>query len=710
MAKSLEKQNLFKPIPLAIRNGLVMVIQILMIGSFAVLLEKINIPVYQNFIKTFAGGSISKILTFIDKSTLGMLSLYMTISVSISYIRIVRKDRKAASFACTATVLACFFIMIGFFQSGINTKSLESFSTEDNMNKVKELLFQVNRFSGRGMFSALIASIGGSVLFTFFHSCFRSKNTIYADGTDSVFHAAVATLLPSACVIVIFALFNYLIILISGCTCIQDLFVVLMDKIFVGMERSYFSGFLFIFLSQIMWCFGIHGSNVLEAVSADKFAEITASNPEIVSKSFIDNFVIMGGCGTTLALIIAILIFSRRNTTRRLARMSVVPGIFNINELITFGLPIVYNVYLLVPFVCVPLIMYTTSYLAVKSGWVAPTVNQIHWTTPVLLSGYQATGSISGSVLQAVNMGIAVLVYWPFIRWYDRKVDSEGARNLQKLVAIHKESEETLVPVVLTEMKSAAGTLAKSLVNDLRLAIEEKTVDIKYQPQYNEKGMCTGAEALLRWNHPFFGLLYPPLVVKLAREGGLLWRLEKFVLETAASNIPVLTGKFGKEFKLSVNITVATFYNPELLQHLAYLKKVYGIQDGNLCVEITEEMALGDNSETQDIFREVREMGIKLALDDFSMGHTSLQYLQNNQFDLVKIDGNLVKAMMSNTRSRDIIASIVYLSNSLNFDVVAEYVETAEEKKTLEQIGCKSYQGYLYSPAVDIEEIKKSVK
>ena len=83
------------------------------------------------------------------------------------------------------------------------------------------------------------------------------------------------------------------------------------------------------------------------------------------------------------------------------------------------------------------------------------------------------------------------------------------------------------------------------------------------------------------------------------------------------------------------------------------------------------------------------------------MGHTSLQYLQHNQFDLVKLDGNLVKSLLTNERTKEIISSIVYLSHSLDFKVLAEYVETEEQKNALEEVGCLLYQGYLYSPAVD---------
>lgn len=679
--------GLFQPVPQAIKNGLVMVIQVLMIGSFACLLENIQFPLYQNFIRTFAGGTIYKILAFVDSATLGMLSLYTAVSVSTCYDRILNGEHKTSSFPCVATVLACFFVMIGFFEGNIFDE-----------------FFNILMFSGRGMFAALLASVGGSVLFALFCRLFKTRNSLYADGTDSVFNSTLESLIPAACVITVFSLINYIIIVTTGRTCIQDLFVAAMNKIFDNMERSYFSGLLFIFLSQGMWFVGIHGSNLLEQVAAEKFTEINGS---IVSKSFIDNFVIMGGCGTTLAVIIAVLIFSKRKTTRRLAAMSAGPIFFNINELLVFGLPIVYNLSLLIPFIAVPVVMYTLSYLAVKFGLVAVTVNQIHWTTPVILSGYQATGSFSGSVLQIVNLAVAVLIYRPFILRYDKKNESENLLNMKKLIATLKESEKSLVPVTLTELKNSQGILAKSLVNELRSAILTKEVKLKYQPQYDSSGKCIGAEALLRWEHPVYGVIYPPLIVKIAGESGMLWELERYIMETGAKALPQFISVFGGKFKLSINSTVATFYNPAFIAHLKKLVEKYDLKEGNLCIEITEEMALGKDEETDAVFKKLREIGCRLALDDFSMGHTSLKYLQQNQFDLVKIDGALVKAALENQRSRDIISSIIYLSSSLHFDVVAEFVETKKEHEMLENLGCAIYQGYLYGKAVSLEEFVK---
>ncbi len=152
-------------------------------------------------------------------------------------------------------------------------------------------------------------------------------------------------------------------------------------------------------------------------------------------------------------------------------------------------------------------------------------------------------------------------------------------------------------------------------------------------------------------------------------------------------------------------MTVTTLYDKRFVQFLEDLAWRYVLKPGNICIEITEETELVTSEETGNLIKKIRSFGYTFALDDFSMGHTSLQYLQHNQFDLVKLDGNLVKSILSNDRTKEIINSIVYLSKSLDFKVLAEFVETEEQKQALEQIGCLLYQGYLYSPAIDKEAL-----
>ncbi len=670
-----------------------MVIPILFIGSITVFLNGFPVQPFQDFLDNFLGGALRSILLAIQYSTVGALALYITIALNQSYLDQTEEGLRLVSrFGSLLGCLGGFFILVGFF-SGEPDLSL---------------------LSGQGVFSALLAGIFGSVLFSKFETLFRTRRAIFVDGADSVFNTSLHNLLPVLFVVLCFAVVNYLITVCFKVQSVQHLFMKAVDTIFLRMHRSYFSGLVFIVLISVMWWFGIHGNNVMEQVAQDMFAVIVAG--EIVSKSFIDTFVNMGGTGCIIGLLLATMFLGKRSSTKRLSIMAFLPCVFNIGELIVFGLPVIYNPMMFIPFILAPVLCYSNAFLFTKIGFMPQVTNSVVWTTPVFFSGYLATGSVRGIVVQLVNIVISMACYAPFVNMYEKKSLDESSSAMDELVGILKKSEETTEEVVLTECEGNAGRLAKLLVNDLQETLDSVSADgghgdtespliMKYQPQFDNTGHCIGAESLLRWNHKRYGIIYPPLVVRLAKESGDLYRLEKYIIEKSVSDSASFRECFGDKFKLSVNATVTTLYDSRFVGFLKELSEKYGLEPGNICVEITEETELVTTEETGELIKKIRSFGYTFALDDFSMGHTSLQYLQHNQFDLVKLDGNLVKSILSNDRTKEIINSIVYLSKSLDFKVLAEFVETVEQKEALEQIGCLLYQGYLYSPAIDRDSL-----
>ncbi len=670
-----------------------MVIPILFIGSITVFLNGFPVQPFQDFLDNFLGGALRSILLAIQYSTVGALALYITIALNQSYLDQTEEGLRLVSrFGSLLGCLGGFFILVGFFSDKPDLSLL----------------------SGQGVFSALLAGIFGSVLFSKFETLFRTRRAIFVDGADSVFNTSLHNLLPVLFVVLCFAVANYLITVCFKVQSVQHLFMKAVDTIFLRMHRSYFSGLVFIVLISVMWWFGIHGNNVMEQVAQDMFAVIVAG--EIVSKSFIDTFVNMGGTGCIIGLLLATMFLGKRSSTKRLSIMAFLPCVFNIGELIVFGLPVIYNPMMFIPFILAPVLCYSNAFLFTKIGFMPQVTNSVVWTTPVFFSGYLATGSVRGIVVQLVNIVISMACYAPFVNMYEKKSLDESSSAMDELVGILKKSEETTEEVVLTECEGNAGRLAKLLVNDLQETLDSVSADgghgdtespliMKYQPQFDNTGHCIGAESLLRWNHKRYGIIYPPLVVRLAKESGDLYRLEKYIIEKSVSDSASFRECFGDKFKLSVNATVTTLYDSRFVGFLKELSEKYGLEPGNICVEITEETELVTTEETGELIKKIRSFGYTFALDDFSMGHTSLQYLQHNQFDLVKLDGNLVKSILSNDRTKEIINSIVYLSKSLDFKVLAEFVETVEQKEALEQIGCLLYQGYLYSPAIDRDSL-----
>ncbi|MBR5421847.1 MAG: PTS sugar transporter subunit IIC/EAL domain-containing protein [Lachnospiraceae bacterium] len=670
-----------------IKSGLVMLVPILFIGSMTVMLSGFPHPAYQRFLDEFLGGVLRLTIQAIQTTTVGILAINLTISLNMCYMNQTEEGQRLVfRFGSLLGCLTGFFILVGF-STGNPDYTL---------------------FSGQGVFSALLAGIIGSILFQKFEILFRTRKAVLVDGADSTFNAALHVIFPFLAVVLCFAVTNHLITICFGVQSVQHLFEKVMELIFIRMHRSYFSGLLFIVLISIMWCFGIHGNNVLNQVAEDMFVTIIPG--EIVSKSFIDTFVNMGGTGCMIGLLLAAMIFGKRSSTKKLSRLALLPNIFNISELLVFGFPVIYNPMLLIPFVVAPVLCFTNAYLLTRVGFMPQVTTEVVWTIPALFSGYLATGSARGVIVQLLNILISIGCYAPFVVLYEKHSEDVFSSSMKELVGILKKCEETTEEIVLTECEGTVGRLAKQLASDLEQSLNTSSAEegkvlspllMKYQPQFDNTGRCIGAEALLRWNHQAYGIIYPPLAVHLAKESGNLYRLETYIFESSLRDLDSFKKCFGEDFKLSVNVTVTTLYEKSFVPFLQSLAEQYRIKPGNVCIEITEETALVTTEETGELIKKIRSFGYTFALDDFSMGHTSLQYLQHNQFDLVKLDGNLVKSILSNDRTKEIINSIVYLSASLDFKVLAEFVETVEQKEALEQIGCLLYQGYLYSPAVD---------
>lgn len=677
----------------AIRNGLVNMIPILIIGAFALVFKSFPVAAYQTFIADFWGGAILKFFDFVYTATFGVLSVYMTFSISRAYARL-KTDQIIVNGGAILSSLLAFFMLSGSF--------LPTFSL-DNMGP-------------KSMLVAIIAGLGASSLYLLFFRLLSSRSRrILSIGADHDFNRMLSTLFPILFTALSFALINLLVVKIFNVDSFRELYIKAMNALFSVGETGFGKGFAFVLLSSLLWFFGVHGSDALEGVMQTYFAPGLEANQAaiaaggtastILTKEFFDCFVLLGGCGATICLLLAILIFSRNRARRGLGFTAAPSMIFNINELMVFGLPIIFNPIMLIPFLLVPLVCYSISYAAMAWGWVPLISNSVEWTTPIFLGGYFSTGSVAGIILQVALVLIGVAIYFPFVRILDRQSERVLQNNFDEFVHFYMENERELQNVKIGELNNVYGSFAKELAADIRHDLLKNLV-LHYQPQYNYQNQCIGVEALLRFHHPVLGNLYPPLVVKLVSENGLMEKLDEGIVRQILKDRPALLEQYGQDIKISFNATGTSVSSGSLLALLRQIQKQEDLSNMNLCVELTEQEAFAVNDKTREILMDLKAMGLKLAIDDFSMGQTSLHYLKENIFDVIKIDGSLVKGLSTSQNCREIVSSLVELAESLNLSVIAEFVETEEDKELLHQMGCDIYQGYLYSPAKPVEQPK----
>lgn len=681
-----------------VRESLTLVVPIIMLGAIALTLQSFPLEIYQDFICNFANGIIYNIFNLLYTCTFGALSLYMCVSVSWCYASHIR-NLGGYVFAPVLTSFFCFIIMSGVLideSAGISA------------------------IGQTGIFTAIITGFLSTKLFFWFKKHIKFNMRFFTNGEDAVFHYIVEYLPTVFLTMLVFIGLTVIIQIFSPAESFHSLYILFLNKMFEGLGRNFLSMFLYILVIHVLWFFGIHGSNALAsagetllgaAVDESLIAateQLTAA--DIYSKTFGDIYIFMGGCGSTLCLLLAILIFGKKHNLKSLAAVAAIPSIFNMNELLLLGVPIIFNPFLLIPFFLTPLAGLTISTLATVIGLVPVPTQAVEWTTPVILGGYYATGSVAGSILQVVIIAVGVLIYMPFVRMLDKAAKRNSDVRIKQLVKILQQSEESRIPVELLELRGEEGALAKVLADDLKMELERKQPNIYYQPQCDPTGTCIGVEALLRWEHPVYGMIYPPVMVKLAEELNLLSQMEMDVLESVLNEMDEIKSIFGDKVKVSVNVTGTTIQTKEYEVFLRHIQKTYPEKISNLLLEITEQAALFIDEDFINKLESLKQIGYRFGIDDFSMGNTSIKYLQTSIFSLIKLDGSLSRDILTNKRSKDIVAMLAKLSNDFGLQIVAEFVETEEQRQELEEMGCYIYQGYLYGPALPLEKLKNFVK
>lgn len=683
------------PVLRAVRRGLITLIPILMIGSLSLVLKSLPVKAYLTVITTWGDGILYSLFDMIYHITFGMLAVYMAAVIGYHFGLLDAKAQQNNRYGTLLVSVGCFFIMSG--SSG-----------------------NFDAFGPKGMFIAILSACLASSLYIFVAGKLKNR-VLLSDGADIRLGNAIWTIKPALMVFIVFALANLFLTRIFQVDSVYELLINAVNNVFKHMGQGLPLGFSFVVASGILWFFGIHGGNALEGVADSMFRTATQTNielasqgkaaTEILTKEFFDHFVLMGGCGTTLCLLFALLFFSRRRSTRGLMKMSLFPALFNVNEIMVFGLPIVYNPVFFLPFLGVPIFCFFNTYFAMSMGLVPLVTKSVEWTTPVFISGYFTTGSVWGAVLQLVNLCVGIALYVPFVKIYDREKLRNIQREYDELVECLQESERTREPVRVTDDRVSYGNMGKALAADLVHALETEGLMMFYQPQYRDDGECIGAEALMRWKHSVLGNIYPPLIFKMAEETGMLEELEEWVVRQVVKDAKRLHKSYpDRKLKISVNVTGVTIQCRQFERFLKTLAEQENVRELGICIEITEQAVLKVDEELTSRFFRIREFGYMLAVDDFSMGSTSIQYLTGNHFHLLKLDGLLVKGILDNERCRDIIASIVQLSDTLGVEVLAEFVSSSQIRDKLRETGCTLYQGWYYSPAVEFEVFHNMVE
>ncbi|WP_228892669.1 putative bifunctional diguanylate cyclase/phosphodiesterase [Pseudoduganella aquatica] len=250
------------------------------------------------------------------------------------------------------------------------------------------------------------------------------------------------------------------------------------------------------------------------------------------------------------------------------------------------------------------------------------------------------------------------------------------------------------------------------LERELRHAIDTQQFELYYQVQVDHLKHPLGAEALIRWIQPDGGAVSPARFIPLAEESGQILALGQWVLESACAQLRAWQSEPAmSELAVAVNVSARQFHQPDFCEQVRSVLRRYGVDPGLLKLELTEGVLLENMEDTIASMQALRELGVRFALDDFGTGYSSLQYLKRLPLDQLKIDQSFVRDLAIDGNDQAIVRTIIAMARSLNLDVIAEGVETDAQCALLGQLGCQSYQGYLFGkpmPAPALPELIRS--
>jgi len=233
---------------------------------------------------------------------------------------------------------------------------------------------------------------------------------------------------------------------------------------------------------------------------------------------------------------------------------------------------------------------------------------------------------------------------------------------------------------------------------DLRTALIEGQLVLHYQPQVNASGQLTGAEALVRWQHPRRGMVPPGEFIPLAEKSGLILQLGDWVLKQACTHMAEwATHPHTAGLTMAVNVSARQFRQPDFVAQVMAVVERSGIDPRRLKLELTESMLVNNVEDIILKMNALKAHGVGFSLDDFGTGYSSLAYLQRLPLDQLKIDQSFVRDVLTNPNDLAIARTVVNLGQSLNLAVIAEGVETEGQRQMLASINCPAFQGYLFS-------------
>ncbi|MDK9738128.1 EAL domain-containing protein [Vibrio sp. D404a] len=483
-----------------------------------------------------------------------------------------------------------------------------------------------------------------------------------------------------------------------------------LDNLF---EHSSFTfGVIYSVLNSFLWFIGIHGYYALMPwidilMAAVPEQVVVSDNAQVVNHSMMAIFVFVGGCGGTLGLVISLLLFTKDRASKLIAIAAFPLVLLNINEVLLFGLPIIFNPRLFLPFLIVPIVNLVISHGVLSAGLVAIPSVVVPFSSPVLFNGWLATqGDFNAVLLQCVLVLVDLAIYTPFVLRMSKLNISDRIAFpfFESSYSRRREEADTLSADKVSEKVSQQRATVE-LEQGLRRYAQ---IDfcMEYQPQIQAStGKVISCEALIRAKDPISGeILYPGAFLPYFEQANMmpdidLWTVKKVVSDLKLAQLNQCL------VPTSINITPETLLDKEVMNRI--YRTIEPIADW-ISIEITEESLVMNTARVLESLQRLKELGCKISLDDFGVGYSSLSYLNQFDVDCIKIDRSFVLSL-DNKKGQRVFYAMLKVAQELDLSCVVEGVETQQQLDFIPNESSISIQGWYYSKSLPFNQLQQYI-
>ncbi|MFV0559978.1 MAG: PTS cellobiose transporter subunit IIC [Enterococcus sp.] len=394
-----------------LRDAFMLSFPLTMFGSIVVVIN--NLPFFDDATKT----TLSTLFGNGQNATMSIMTVFVTFGIGY-YLS---KSYDVEGIFGGAVSFASFLILTPFFMTSAGGEEITG-------------VLSLDRLGAKGMFIGMIAAFLAGEIYC--RVTKRGWQIKMPDGVPPAVTKSFAALIPAIITLSVFLIINAIVVGVFN-TNLHDVIYELIQKPLTGLGSSLPATLVALFFVQFLWFFGLHGQIIINSVMDPIWNTLMLDNleayqhgqelPHIITKPFMETFTVgLGGSGMTLAVVLLMAFIMKKKQYREIGRLALAPGIFNVNEPVIFGMPIVLNATILIPWVVAPLIVTTFNYLVMAAGIVpAPTGVSVPWTVPIIASGMLATNSWLGGALQVVDFILVGLIWFPFLKVLDKQPNTD---------------------------------------------------------------------------------------------------------------------------------------------------------------------------------------------------------------------------------------------------------------------------------------------